>query len=186
MFESEYIAAPARTVKFPEEYLERVQRTHEVGGYGSIGWADIYPFMGICKFDWCVAYTSNQTTAVGKLGTGEGWKSWQLHLKCEEFVKRYRLLGRDIFGVNRFLVIETWALFYGELTFENMHAGMDMIGREMKQKRICCAHTPQQSLRVCSISSHRFVFPESWFHYSFNILIANYVFRICVVSSSIV
>lgn len=37
MFESEYFAAPARTVKFPEEYLERVQRTHEVGGYGSIG-----------------------------------------------------------------------------------------------------------------------------------------------------
>lgn len=53
-------------------------------------------------------------TAVGKLGTGEGWKSWQLHLKCEEFVKIYRSVGRDIFGVNRFLVIETWALFYGE------------------------------------------------------------------------
>jgi len=33
-----FLKAPARTVKFPEEYLERVQRTHEVGGYGSIGY----------------------------------------------------------------------------------------------------------------------------------------------------
>lgn len=56
--------------------------------------------------------TSNLTTAVGKLGTGEGWNSWKLHLKCEEFVKRYRSVGRDLFGVNRFLVIEAWALFY--------------------------------------------------------------------------
>lgn len=30
-------AAPARTVELPEDYLERVKKTHEEGGYGSIG-----------------------------------------------------------------------------------------------------------------------------------------------------
>ncbi len=32
-----YDTAPARTHKLPEDYLERVRRTHEEGGYGSIG-----------------------------------------------------------------------------------------------------------------------------------------------------
>jgi len=31
-------AAPARTVELPEDYLERVKKTHETGGYGSIGY----------------------------------------------------------------------------------------------------------------------------------------------------
>jgi phenylalanyl-tRNA synthetase alpha chain len=33
-----YDTAPARTQKLPEDYLERVRRTHEEGGYGSIGY----------------------------------------------------------------------------------------------------------------------------------------------------
>lgn len=33
-----FLKAPARTVELPEDYLERVQKTHETGGYGSIGY----------------------------------------------------------------------------------------------------------------------------------------------------
>ncbi|CAK9203875.1 unnamed protein product [Sphagnum troendelagicum] len=33
-----FLKAPARTHKLPEDYLERVRRTHEEGGYGSIGY----------------------------------------------------------------------------------------------------------------------------------------------------
>jgi phenylalanyl-tRNA synthetase alpha chain len=33
-----FLKAPARTVELPEDYLERVKKTHEEGGYGSIGY----------------------------------------------------------------------------------------------------------------------------------------------------
>lgn len=33
-----FLKAPARTVTLPEDYLERVKKTHEEGGYGSIGY----------------------------------------------------------------------------------------------------------------------------------------------------
>ncbi|CAM6087129.1 unnamed protein product [Calypogeia fissa] len=32
-----FFTAPARTVKLPEDYLERVKTMHESGGHGSIG-----------------------------------------------------------------------------------------------------------------------------------------------------
>ncbi|XP_064087639.1 phenylalanine--tRNA ligase alpha subunit-like isoform X2 [Macrobrachium nipponense] len=33
-----YVAEPARTISVPEDYLQRVKKTHSVGGYGSTGY----------------------------------------------------------------------------------------------------------------------------------------------------